>query len=256
MVSIPKASRPLRNPWILDGSITVPPLLSLFCFPSAGAGASVFRSWMRRFPRGRHVCAIQLPGREERANEPALTDMEKLSEQVEQEVRPYTRRPFAFFGHSMGAILAFEVARRLQKTAAATPEILIVTACPAPQLERDEVQSHQLDDSELRMELKKLEGTPAEILEDSELMQSLLPQIRADFQVVQTYKYCSGERLRCPILAIAGADDQEVSEAEMNAWRVQTSRDFFFCVLPGNHFLPINSPESVISTILKYMPSV
>src|SRR5262249_43042969 len=156
---------------------------------------AVFRSWSDSLPASVEVCPVQLPGRETRFRELPFTQLAPLAEALGRSLRPFFDRPFAFFGHSMGALVAFELARVLVRTAGPQPVPLFASACAAPQVRDCETPIHALPDAAFREELRRLGGTPALVLHNAELVDLLLPTLRADFAVCETYAYGDGPRL-------------------------------------------------------------
>lgn len=207
----------------------------LFCFPYAGGGASSFRLWPNALPPGVNVCPVQLPGRENRLGEAPFTRLEPLVQTLDRLLRPYLDRPFAFFGHSMGALIAFELAHRLGQNTLG-PIRLFVSGHSAPQIPRRRPPIHQLPDSELVEALRDFGGTPEAVLQHPELMELLLPTLRADFSVVETYVYSPHEPLACPISVFGGLQDSEVSRDDLNVWCDQTRSSCTVRMFPGNHF--------------------
>jgi medium-chain acyl-[acyl-carrier-protein] hydrolase len=157
--------------------------------------------------------------------------------------------PFAFFGHSMGALISFELARELRLRHQTSPLRLYVSGHRAPHLPDHLPSIHDKSDDEFMAEIRALEGTPKEVLENEELAQLLLPALRADFAVGETYSYSNQRPLTCPILAFGGFDDQEVRREELEAWREQTESVFNLWMLPGNHFF-INSARKQLMELL------
>jgi medium-chain acyl-[acyl-carrier-protein] hydrolase len=224
--------------WIQTfGSRTDAPL-RLFCFPYAGGGASVFRGWPQLFGRGVEICAMQLPGRENRIREAPFTDMHLLAARVADELAPLLPgKPFAFFGHSLGAVLAFELARELRRRGLRMPVHLFASAATAPQVVEDvDPPRHTMSDADLVDELRRLGGTSAEVLEHEELLALLLPLQRADFTVIETYRYSDEEPLDVPITVFGGLEDSTVTEEKLKPWRVQTRAPFAMKMFPGDHF--------------------
>lgn len=210
--------------------------LRLFCFPYAGAGALLFRSWSHCLPADVEVCPVQLPGRGTRMLERPYTQLSPLVEALAQALAPLLDRPFAFFGHSLGALVSFELARRIRRQYGVHPVHLFVSAGRAPQILHRGLPIHTLPDKEFLMELRRLNGTPSELLDHAELMELMLPLLRADFAVYETYQYSSEAPLNCPISAFGGLQDNKVSDSDLDAWRVQTSVSFSLRMFPGDHF--------------------
>lgn len=208
----------------------------LFCFPYAGAGASVFRSWAQEAPTGIEVYGIQLPGREFRLREPLLTDVNAVVDAIAPEMADLLDKPFAIFGHSLGALIGFELTRRLQALSLPTPQRLFVSARQAPQVPLEGKQIHLLPEAELKAELRDYAGTPEVVLQDDSLMSLLLPVVRADIGMNETYQYVSELPISCPISAFAGLRDSKVRVASVEAWAEQTTEDFKLHCFDGNHF--------------------
>jgi medium-chain acyl-[acyl-carrier-protein] hydrolase len=223
------------NPWLSGVRPNPRARLRLFCFPNAGAGASVFRGWQDLLPLVQ-VCPVQLPGRETRLAEAAFTRIEPLVQALTEGLRPELGEPFAFLGHSMGGLLAFELAHQLRQAGAAGPLHLVVAGRPAPHMPRKLPQMHDLPDDEFRKELRELGGTPPAVLEHEELMQLLLPVLRADFTVCETYRCPARPPLACPLSAFGGREDDTVPEEDLAGWRQYTTGPFALHILPGDHF--------------------
>ncbi|CAG0937561.1 medium-chain acyl-[acyl-carrier-protein] hydrolase [Thermoflexales bacterium] len=224
------------NSWVICPKPVAQARLRLFCFPYAGGGASVFRDWPNYFPSSIEVCAVQLPGREGRWREPLFTHWEPLVQALVDSLQPYYDRPFAFFGHSLGALISFELARALARQNKPAPLHLCVAGHAAPQVPNTEPAIHQLPKPEFIKKLRALSGTPAEVLQNAELMELFLPVLRADFAVNETYTYTPGSPLECPISAFGGLQDEMSVPAELEGWRNQTRQAFTLRLLPGDHF--------------------
>jgi surfactin synthase thioesterase subunit len=156
-------------------------------------------------------------------------------------IRPWLDRPFAFFGHSMGAMIAYEQSRALSQQHGLEPEHLFVSGRAAPHVPDDRPPNYTLPDPEFIAEVDRLKGTPAEVLEHPELMQLLIPLLRADFELIQTYRYNEGPPLACPVTAFGGLRDEEVSAQDLEAWRQHTTGRFSVRMLPGDHFFVTSS---------------
>lgn len=227
----------MHTPWIRETPRCPQPQLRLFCFPYAGAGASIFRTWADKLPAGVQLCRVQLPGREDRLKEKPFLDLLTLVWALADALDPYLKAlPYVFYGHSMGSLICFELARELRRRQANIPLRLYISGHTAPQLHDAKPPIHKLPDSEFIAELCRLEGTPKEVWKNRELTQLLLPTLRADFAIDETYIYTYQRPLKCPILAFGGRDDVEVSRLELEAWRAQTESTFQVWMLPGNHF--------------------
>ena len=237
------------NPWIICPKPNPNAQLRLFCFHHAGGGTLSFRNWDIELSPIVETYLIQLPGRERRLSEPALTRIEPLVRELKNAILPYLKQPFAFFGYSMGSLVAFELTRCLRRDEQLYPKHLFMCARRAPQLPKIKRPIHQLPDAEFMEELYRLNGTPKEILANDELMKLLLPTLRADFATIETYDYYDEAPLKSPITAFGGSEDTEVSRQDLEAWKLQTNASFELHILPGDHFF-INSARSRLIQIL------
>lgn len=226
------------RPWLPSLGKNPQGRLRLFCFPYAGGGASLFRSWSEQFPREIEVCPVQLPGRETRLSESAYSRLDALLDPLIHVLLPYLDTPYAFFGHSMGALISFELAQALQRNALARPPLrLIVSGRRAPHLPAIKPPTHHLPEADFVAELRHLQGTPESVLQDPELLHLLLPLLRADFALCETYVYRPGSTLICPISALGGLQDREASREDIAAWSKQTtSVSFKLHFFAGDHF--------------------
>lgn len=209
----------------------------------------MFRNWPRYLPPEIEVCAIQYPGRGSRLAEPLSEDVVDVMNRVYEDLQPFLKKPFAFFGHSMGALVSYEFARRLQQEKQPGPFELFVSGCTGPHVRNIDEPTYNLPEPEFIAELRRLQGTPAEVLENAELMQLMMPIIRADFKASQTYKYNPGPPLECPIRAFGGLKDEMVPREKVEAWSEHTTGSFRAQMLPGDHFF-LNSSQSLLTRII------
>lgn len=223
--------------------------MRLFCFPYAGGAAVVYHSWQQNLPKSVEVCPIELPGRGARHKDKPFMRIEPLVDELAEALLPYFDRPLAFFGHSLGALLSFELARKLRRDHNLMPSYLFVSGDAAPQVRTSDSARHEMPEAEFIEELYRLNGTPPEVLKNPELMQILGPVLRADFAICESYEYSIEPPLDCPITAFGGLNDREVSRQELDLWREQTSAAFSLRMLPGDHFF-INSAKSLLLQIL------
>jgi medium-chain acyl-[acyl-carrier-protein] hydrolase len=230
------AVKTLSTPWLGRFKPNPQAQLRLFCFPYAGGGTLAFRGWAENLPAGVEICPVQLPGREHRMREPALTSIPVIVEAAAEALAPHLDKPFAFFGHSMGALISFDLARTLRDRHGITPVRLFVSGCRAPHLKRKRPPTYNLSEAEFVHELRSLNGTPRELLDSPDLMRLLLPLLRADFEASETYAYVPGAPLDCPIHAFGGTDDPEVDRREIREWCEQTVAEFSLKMFPGDHF--------------------
>lgn len=219
--------------------------LRLFCFPYAGGGATIYSTWPRGLPPEVEVVAVQPPGREGRLAEKPFADLMELTAAMHQALRPHLDKPFAFYGHSNGGLMAFELARALRREGGPLPLHLFAGGRPAPQLELDEPPIHHLPHDEFIHELRRFAGTPEEILQNEEIMELIMPLLRADFALGETYRYTHEPPLDVPISAYGGRRDDEVSVDEVEAWREQTTAEFRLQIFPGDHFF-INGDRTLV----------
>jgi medium-chain acyl-[acyl-carrier-protein] hydrolase len=210
--------------------------LRLFCFPHAGTGASIFRNWSDGLPADVDVCPVEFPGRGTRLMQAPSTRLTPLVQALALGLAPLLHEPFAFFGHSLGALVAFELARQLRRQSGVGPMRLFVSAARAPQIPTRNCPMHALPEAELLGELGRLNGIPEKVLEDKDIMQIMLPILRADLAVYETYVYLAEHPLPCPISGFGGLRDDRVSYGDLEAWRDQTSASFSLTMFPGDHF--------------------
>lgn len=212
----------------------------LFCFHYAGGSASLYRTWptlLAEMQPTLEVCAIQLPGRENRLREAPFTQMAPLIRSLLAVLRPELDRPFAFFGHSMGALVAYELAQALQNSGAPLPAHLFVSGRRAPSLPDPMPPLHRLPTDEMLRAIGQRYGNlPALLLEDAELKAIYAPLLQADFTLVETYQPSSLTQLACSLTALGGAHDALATEAELLAWRPLTQSRFAHRLFPGGHF--------------------
>ena len=210
--------------------------MRLFCFPYAGGAAHLFHGWSNMLPQDVEVCAVNLPGRAQRMQERPYRRLARLVDDACEGLRPDLDRPFALFGHSMGALIAFEAARCLRAKYGAQPVHLFVSGRRPPQLSNSTSQIHNLADNEFLDELKRMGGAPTEIFGYSDVMELMAPVIRADFEMVETYLYYEGEKLSCPITALGGMDDPDIPPDCLEQWGIHTTANFSMHWFPGDHF--------------------
>jgi medium-chain acyl-[acyl-carrier-protein] hydrolase len=226
--------------------------IRLFCFPYAGGGATTYRGFADELPPHVEVAAVQLPGREARLGEPPVAEMARLIPLIADALAPGPKPalPFAFFGHSMGALIAFELARELRRRGRELPGHLVVSACPAPHLPDDDA-THTLPDAELTARLSALGGMSEEALAHRELMEMILPLFRADAAVTETYVHTEEPPLDVPITVIGGLDDTRATPSDLAAWRRHTRAAFTLSSVPGGHFFLRTAQSTVLSQVAR-----
>ncbi len=225
--------------------------LRLFCIPYAGGGASLYREWAPALAPWIEVQPVQLPGRESRFDEPPLTSMADLVQEILDPIGPYLDLPIAVFGHSMGALIGYELVRRLQRRPSAMVSALLVSSHPAPHLPQRLPLRHKMNERDLRASVKDLDGTPQSILSNDALMDLFSPLLRADFQLVETYEHGVPTPLRCPIYAFGGTSDPYVSKDELRAWGVHTNAVFQLAMLTGDHFYLKTRSDQLLSYVFE-----
>ena len=246
MTSSPKLN---QSPWFQVPRPVDAPRLRLFCFSYAGGNASTYRDWHRLLPADVEVCSVQLPGRGSRFKERAHTTLNSLLDALQTAIQPHVGVPYAFFGHSMGAQVAFELARRLRDSGARQPACLIVSGRRGPQRPPRNKPIHTLPEPQFRDEIRRLNGTPEEALNNPELMDLVSPILRADCQVVETWEYRPSEPIDVPVLALGGVKDKQVSLDDLEDWRSVTKGPFSLELFSGDHFFINQVTDSLLNTV-------
>lgn len=219
--------------------------VSLVCLPHAGGTADFYRDWAPRLPPHIELFAVQYPGRRERISEPPITDMGRLADAIGA-VLTRLDRPYALFGHSMGAAIAYEAVLRTPSD----PVRLFVSGREAPRRSRPG-QVHRRGDEGLLAELKRLGGTPAELLDDSELRALVLPSVRADYRLIETYRPTVAEPLSCPVTAFVGESDPDAPIAEVAEWAETTDAGFELRLFLGDHFYLKAPGTDVVAEVVR-----
>ncbi|HEX5724523.1 MAG TPA: thioesterase domain-containing protein [Longimicrobiaceae bacterium] len=237
------------SPWVVIPRSDGRARLRLFCFPYAGGGARTFHPWARMLPSGVELCAVQPPGRENRLSEAPYTNMLELVDRLAEVLAPWMDVPFAFFGHSNGAIMSFELARRLRRAGRPLPLHLFLSGRQAPHLPPRHEPIHALAEPAFSERLRRLEGTPEEILQNDEIMELVRPLLRADFALAETYAYAAEPPLAIPISAYGGDEDPDVFVDDVHAWREYTSAAFHARIFPGGHFFLHSGRAAVLEEL-------
>lgn len=223
--------------------------LRLVCLPHAGGTAGAFRSWAALLPPTVELLVVQYPGREERLGEPVPTTMDELAGAVVGALAPLTDRPYAVFGHSLGAVVGFETVLRLRRSGRPEPERLFVSGREAPRHSRPG-DVHRGSDAQVLEELSRLGGTPAEVLRHAELRAMVLDRVRADYRIAETYRPSAG-LLSCAITAVVGDADPDVLPVEAADWHEVTTGSFDLVVLPGDHSHVSLRPVPAVAEVLR-----
>lgn len=226
----------------------------LVCLPHAGGSANYFFPVSRALANRLDVLCVQYPGRQDRRREPCVASIEELADHVAEAITPWADRPIAFFGHSMGAIIAFETALRLE-AAGITPAVLFLSGRRAPSTFRRET-NHLLPDKDLVKELRGMQGTDASLLDDQDIVDMILPSLRSDYKAVETYDNRTAGAVHCPIVVCNGDRDAMVTPAEAAAWERHTTSAFDLRTYPGGHFYLNDHAVALIALIADKVRSV
>jgi medium-chain acyl-[acyl-carrier-protein] hydrolase len=243
---------PSASPWIVrsNGSgSSKSSKMRLICLPYAGGGAGAFFRWSSLVDNAIDVIRIQLPGHETRIREPLLRRSEDVVFAMADALLRFLDRPFFVYGHSMGALLGFELIRKLRADHGIMPVHLFVSSFRAPHLQPVDPPIHELPEDLFINQLQQYGGVPEQILAERELMDLMLPILRADFQILETYVCKEEHALECPITAFGGMHDAKTREHMVTAWQRETSRHFRSLFFTGGHFFINENPLAVISVV-------
>lgn len=245
-----------ENPWIRRLRPGSGARRRLICFAHAGAGAYSFREWPKGLPDHVDVVGVQLPGREDRLTERPFSDVADVVAQLIDVLAPELTMPCVFFGHSMGALIAFELARELRRRKLPAPGLLVASAFRAPQLPRRALSMHELSDAEFIAAVnERYSAVPEAVASNAELMELILPGLRGDITICDTYEFGEDQPLDCPIVAFGGEDDDEVGREELAGWESQTSAGFEQILFPGGHFFHQTARDEVLTALTKLLES-
>ncbi|PUE53050.1 hypothetical protein B9Z45_13205 [Limnohabitans sp. 2KL-17] len=242
------------DPWLV-GQRQPSASLRLFCFSHAGGHPAAYLAWQELLGPRVEVRAVQLPGRAMRFHERSRRHFGSLCHELVQMIQRHADLPFALFGHSLGALLAFEVARACA-SGPCTPRHLIVSGCSAPRQQPQGRPLHELDDAALCQELARYHGTPAEVLADRELMQLLLPVVRDDFALVHDYRYRTAARVPLPLTVLAGRDDPAVPAELVPPWAEEAGAGCEVHWFDGGHFFVDSARAAVVDCIRRQLTSL
>jgi medium-chain acyl-[acyl-carrier-protein] hydrolase len=245
------------TPWIVGGRTSPDALCRLFCLPHSGSGAFQFASWKNSLPQALDICPIQLPGRENRLRERPFTRIQIIVENLALELSGYLDRPYMLYGYSLGALVAFELARELRRRKIQAPLSVYALARRAPHLPQHDAPIHHLPDDLFLAEVARRYGQmPVIIKQDVELMKLLIPVLRADMTALETYIYKEEDPLDCPIYAFGGDSDSMTTAQDLEAWRLHTTRAFELKIFHGDHFFIRNNQQSVFNAIVAKLGQV
>jgi pyochelin biosynthetic protein PchC len=234
--------------WIRRYDNASPGALRLICLPHAGGSASFYLPVSRSLRPAIEVLAVQYPGRQDRRGEPCVDDIPTLARQIAGALSGWTRLPYALFGHSMGATVAYELARLLEHEQGRPPVWLFASGRRAPSRVRDE-RVHQLGDDQLVADLRRLSGTDDSILGDEEILRMILPAVRSDYRAAETYRWRPGPALSCPVTCLYGDADPKVTEDEVLAWAGHTTGPFEHRAFHGGHFYLVRHQAEILELL-------
>ncbi|WP_107669422.1 thioesterase II family protein [Cyanothece sp. BG0011] len=242
----------LSNPWILSSQPNKNASLRLFCFPCAGGLPSRFNSWSKHLFPEIEVCSLQLPGRGKRIKEPCIQEWTVLIETITMALEDYLDRPFVFLGHSLGALISYEVTHRLRQNHSPMPQHLFICGCSGPNTSIPQPSIHHLPPQRFVKELsQRYQAIPEMIQEDAELLQLFLPSLRADFTLFETYSYTARTPLDCPITVFSGLEDLAITEPDLWNWQQETLKDLNLHFLEGDHFFLYAQSQLMSEKILE-----
>ena len=232
------------------------PRVRLFCFPYAGGSAQTYRTWSDVLPPDIEVQAVQLPGREWRLKEEPYRSVFPLAKDLATVLEDRFATPFAFFGHSLGALVSFELARELRRQGWPQPERLFLSAHSAPHLPKELPQIHEGSDEEFFAGLRRLDGTPDELIENEDLMRLVLPTLRADFEMAETYECPDEPPLDIPLSIMGGLADEVTGRPQLEPWAQYTTRECKVRMLPGGHFFVEESRDLILRAVFHDLMAV
>jgi medium-chain acyl-[acyl-carrier-protein] hydrolase len=237
--------------WLPGHELNPDAAFRLFCLPYAGGGASIYHQWREVAPSHIDVCALELPGRGSRMREDPFMRLTPLVRDLANSLDGAFDRPFALFGHSMGGLIAFELARTLRKRGSRPPAHLFISATRAPGTPSTQPLVHSASAEDVKKYLRVLNGTPQVILEDDDLMALMLPMLRADFSVLETYEYRDEPPLAIPITVFGGTADRLVPPSALAGWRRQSARCPRTQLFPGDHFFVQTAAFEIVAHIAR-----
>ena len=238
----------IGSEWFIRPQPKLAPAARLICLPYAGGSAATYVPWAKSLPAEVELIALQPPGRGSRMNEAPHAQMQPLVAELMRVFPRITERPYVLFGHSLGSRVAFEVTLQCQLKGMPLPARFIASGSRAPHLTKRELPIHDLPDAQFVEALRDLDGTPEEILNNSELIQWLLPLLRADFRIADQH-LAPRIPLNCPLTVLAGTEDETVSPSEVEAWRELAAGDFAIHWVAGGHFFVEHNREWVLETV-------
>lgn len=243
-------------PWAKAITPNADAAVRLICWPYSGGAAALFHPWAKLLPAFVEVWAVHLPGHPPRLREPLETRWEPLVDGALQEIATLLDKPCAFFGHSLGAMLAYETARRLQTRGGPMPRLLIASGHAAPHRPRPAGPIHALPDTAFIAEVRSYKGLPDWVLDHPEMLEMVLPILRADFEVFETYAHHAEPMLTCPLAVLSGNRDPWTPKADLEAWGELTSAPVQYHAFPGEHFFLHDQQQAVLWTVSRLLEAL
>jgi medium-chain acyl-[acyl-carrier-protein] hydrolase len=242
--------RPPRASAVACWSQSARPAFRLICIPYAGAGVSIYHKWSESLPPAVQVCALQLAGRDTHIGVPPFTRVAALVDWLVGSLDPYLDLPYAIFGHSMGGLVGYELARALRAANKPSPLHFFVSACRAPGRPVRRWPMHHLPEDGFVRELRaRYNGIPDIIFQDEDLLRLFLPVLRADMEMVETWRESESDAFDFPVTAFGGIEDTEIAREDLEPWRKRTTRGFDLNMIEGNHFF-VNTARSEVLRIV------
>ena len=235
--------------WMVAYPQRTKPLVQLLCFAAAGTGPAAFARWFRKLPESVEVLAVQFPGRGSRVREPLYRHMHELADVLATQIKDQLGDQVVIFGHSLGALIAFEFVRSLERLGGRGPDRLIVASSRAPHQPVGKTPSYMLDDEALVQRLSDGNAVPPTVLARPSLMQLFMPVWRADSELGEKYRCSENDRVSCPITAMVGEHDQETTADQMQSWERHTESDFQLHTLSGDHFFPSELADDFVDLL-------
>ncbi len=240
-----------KDTWVVTPKAIPDAGIRLICLPFAGGSATAFRDWLPYLPDVVELNAVEIPGRGHRLSEPLIRKIDLLVQAIGQGIKSYLDKPFVIFGHSMGALLGFELTHYLTDQLDAKPLHLFLSGRGAPDRPNREEPIHHLPEKTFIEKIRHYNGTPKQVLEHEELMQIMLPILRSDFEVCETYRYKEKPQLTVPLTVFGGLKDASATPDDLEAWSAFTSGPFARRMFPGDHFFILNEKMTLIQAILR-----
>jgi medium-chain acyl-[acyl-carrier-protein] hydrolase len=231
--------------------------MRLICLPYAGGGTAAYRPWSELLPYDIDLCLVKLPGREMRMQEEPYDNLDSLIDELVLALGPLLDRPVAIFGHSMGALIALELARRLRSRGCPEPEYLLVSGRRAPQIPDPDPPLHKLPDAAFVAALvRRYNGIPPVLLQNADLLRLFLPTLRADLAMIETFRFIDESPLDTPIAVFGGWNDGRATQSHLAAWRELTRGPFALQMFPGDHFFIQTVRDELVASIVELLAPV